>query len=469
MKTAVCLFLSIIFALTLNAQAVPGHGLIPETSTVSIQIPQLIRQTKSLTKATAWALDSMLSYKSTNNQMQLYRKMFVKAVDQYANPYKLITIILDNNTNQWINSDSTIMSYYAHDKTHTLLSFSWNKCNNQWSDTTHYKELTESKKYITYIFRNWDYTNCKFTSGYKHSYTINDDGNYDSILIFKLDTANNVWVKSKKKTYFYYTENLIYNILEQKWNHNKEQWENYQKIEDEYNQDKQLITENYLVWNNIKKQWQYSMQKVLSYDNNGWLINIVTKHWDYINNKWVNSSRILIHYTANTQTTTYQSWDANNSQWVNTSQFIFNYNNTGKLLEQIDQLWDSNNNKWDNTDKYEYVYDSADNQTEYNYYQWNTGSWVLKSQDKFFYSQMSYNGIASVKMNIKISPNPAYNELVIYGLTKGEYKITTLSGKTLMHSKLHSNRINIQALPSGIYILEIKNDNKKYYSRFIKL
>ncbi len=71
----------------------------------------------------------------------------------------------------------------------------------------------------------------------------------------------------------------------------------------------------------------------------------------------------------------------------------------------------------------------------------------------------------------RIFPNPATNELNIE-LTQNSsdlkyIKILSPFGQELFYSE-NTNKINVGSLSSGLYILEIKNCNKSYFSRFLK-
>ncbi len=470
MKTISCLFMSIIFALTLNAQVLPTHIEHTAPSTDSIELPQPIWHTKSQTKASVWVLDSMISYQRKNGQMSLYRKMFVLQVDEYHNPAKLITIVLDTNTKQWINKDSIALTYYGYNKIHTHLTLPWDKCNSTWADTGKYEELTQKGITIIYISKDWDENKCKFVDGEKEVYTLKNEGSYESQIRYRLDTTSITWAKYRKAIYYYNSNNQLSSIINQKRNDSTQAWYNYEKRVYEYNSHGLLTTSYTMLWDNTNQMWVYSRKIELQYDSLKRVSKLIFYLWDTTNNQWVKKLHALIEYSTNQRTHTYQKWDVFFVQWVNYIRIIYHIDNAGNLVDQIYQRWNTTNNRWINIEKFEYVYDySLGIQTEYNYYQWNTRSWLLQAQDRFYYSRVIYNGLEHIYRNLIIHPNPAHNELIINNFTQGEYKITTLYGKILLHNKLHNNRINIQALPSGIYILEIKNDTKKYHSKFIKL
>ncbi|MBP9797022.1 MAG: T9SS type A sorting domain-containing protein [Chitinophagales bacterium] len=68
-------------------------------------------------------------------------------------------------------------------------------------------------------------------------------------------------------------------------------------------------------------------------------------------------------------------------------------------------------------------------------------------------------------------PNPASIEISINTVLEGNYNfhIYSISGQTLGSGKLKDNSINIEALNSGVFILELENEKEILMGRFIKL
>ncbi len=67
-----------------------------------------------------------------------------------------------------------------------------------------------------------------------------------------------------------------------------------------------------------------------------------------------------------------------------------------------------------------------------------------------------------------VYPNPAHSKLFI-GLNDKNItvKITTLSGRILINQKLQNNSLNISKLNPGIYMIEINDGEKAYFSKLI--
>ncbi len=78
--------------------------------------------------------------------------------------------------------------------------------------------------------------------------------------------------------------------------------------------------------------------------------------------------------------------------------------------------------------------------------------------------------IPNISATVLIAPNPADNYIRISGINIGQITITDISGKQVLSSEIKSDseRINIQAFPSGVYIINIISEGKIYINKFIK-
>ncbi len=77
-------------------------------------------------------------------------------------------------------------------------------------------------------------------------------------------------------------------------------------------------------------------------------------------------------------------------------------------------------------------------------------------------------GIEQTPQNLKLYPNPGIDFIKVGDIHQGELRIYNLQGALVMTKQLFSNSINVQGLDSGIYIVEIRNDNGVYRGRWVK-
>jgi hypothetical protein len=113
----------------------------------------------------------------------------------------------------------------------------------------------------------------------------------------------------------------------------------------------------------------------------------------------------------------------------------------------------------------------------------NTSAQLIKNQPlnnisnkDYYIAELIPSGALSVKENskdtsLKIYPNPVYNFIGIEGSNKSSFaKIYDLSGKLIMTTVISSNKIEVEMLSTGSYILEIFDKTNKLIEtkKFIK-
>ncbi|BFM43711.1 hypothetical protein CFS9_23520 [Flavobacterium sp. CFS9] len=63
---------------------------------------------------------------------------------------------------------------------------------------------------------------------------------------------------------------------------------------------------------------------------------------------------------------------------------------------------------------------------------------------------------------INIYPNPVKEILNVYNVENEEYKIFNISGQEVLSGRTQKGQINVGTLPEGMYIIKIKNTNKRF-------
>ena len=78
----------------------------------------------------------------------------------------------------------------------------------------------------------------------------------------------------------------------------------------------------------------------------------------------------------------------------------------------------------------------------------------------------------AVKKKFRIYPNPAHSQLIIdngqSAMNNTIAEIYNMAGTIVSSKQVNNNTVDISALPSGTYILKLKNDNFQYVETFIK-
>ena len=96
-----------------------------------------------------------------------------------------------------------------------------------------------------------------------------------------------------------------------------------------------------------------------------------------------------------------------------------------------------------------------------------TGSWMIRP---LFSENELLTNLPELKYEFDIYPNPAISEIFIKTLSTNN-TISIYSNKGRVLSKLYTNstltKINIRALSSGVYFIEVLNDNSRGYKKMI--
>ena len=76
-------------------------------------------------------------------------------------------------------------------------------------------------------------------------------------------------------------------------------------------------------------------------------------------------------------------------------------------------------------------------------------------------------GIDELASDFKVYPNPT-NGILNLPITEAEYVIFDFSGKLILQGKSENHTINVNAINPGVYLLQIRRDNRNIVARFIK-
>ncbi len=94
--------------------------------------------------------------------------------------------------------------------------------------------------------------------------------------------------------------------------------------------------------------------------------------------------------------------------------------------------------------------------------------WVLCNT-----SVQNTSGIDVSEMDLSVSPNPSSGTFILEmpQSVKANYVIFNASGKRILNGTFEGNKIglDLQNQPSGVYMLKLKNKNKVYHQRLVKL
>lgn len=313
-------------------------------------------------------------------------------------------------------------------------SFYWNK--NQWEMTSGNKTIVEvnsSQKTIEtdYVFNE----NIKSYVTSNRRIINSNDGRVEEIIM--QTPSNEGWINTNAEGYDYSTNGQIANIYYLTWD--GVQWKNEELISDidwfNY-QELQANTMLLQVWNGI--DWEPQQKVSNEYKRNG---GVSSTTFNYIDNEWVYEMRYEEEFDMHKNPKGYKVEKYQDNNWL-------------VLYENV----------------MEYTYDAQNRLTE-SILKINDGI-KLSNVYKEEFSYEKTTGINQQTFALSIFPNPSTDYVQIKAEEEqGIVNIYNLSGQLVKTNAIEnssSNKIYVEDLISGIYLVEFKTETKTYTSKLSK-
>lgn len=190
----------------------------------------------------------------------------------------------------------------------------------------------------------------------KSEQSYDPNGNLLVSTYYDWDDDNNTWVPSNEDSYTYNENGQLAVYIVAVWDANA--WEEYIKSEFEYDGNGKLTEEIIYGWNAIEEEWIESWKGTYGYDGNG---NMVLE--------------------------TSYSW---NVEWMPLWKTDLTYDADKNVILEVNSSWKEANNDWEFSWKDEYTYDENGNMVALVDYEWE-GDWNLSWK-----SEISYNNSYSI-------------------------------------------------------------------------
>jgi len=363
--------------------------------------------------------------------------------------------ILSKRENWDFESNSSV-PYFKEEYTYNenrniilMLKDSWNT--DTQSYTSSFKEeytYNENRNIILMLKDRWNTDTQSYTSDFKQEYTYNENGNLIQILVSSWDTESQSYSLSAKQEYTYNENDNLIQMLKSFWDTESQSFSYYNghKQEYTYNENGRLIL------NTRKSNWDSQIwrnRRTTDYvwDGNGNLISFLWKFWDS-ESIYIPSHKGIMTYSNFSQnfileSVTRDSWNEELNIYDPTFRTIFS-----TTLDSEDEL-----HRTGTISKYNIESDNWD----------EIDSRFLK------YTKTPSLSTNSVEPNsFSIYPNPTNNTLFISGNeTPIAVAIYNVLGKEVLSIK-NTNNINVQPLPSGVYVIRISDGVGQTNKKFIK-
>ena len=345
--------------------------------------------------------------------------------------------------------------------------------------------------YDQWIGNNWEV---------KSRYDNNYNGSLLSTMVQQDARPGNTWQNVNRISYNYTGFNQFLTVLYENWDSTTLSWKNLSKMDYTYLPNQKLNERIVSVWQG--NQWISSSKMSAVYDGSDSLIQENDSYWDATNQIWFNYSRRNYFYNQTGSIYGYDSenWNASTFSFDYTQKITFYKNQNQQIFKQLYQNFNQNTALFENFRADSMVYHASGVQILNLSYDWNasTSSWVenRKSESTLLPNNFLEQTILQVKTNnlwqndaryrylylqtsseelfapvTNLYPNPATDRIFLQSDNTTEtlsVRITDLSGKTVLMSEFFVSEIDISALTTGFYFIEIQNNKQKQLLKFVK-
>lgn len=307
-------------------------------------------------------------------------------------------------------------------------------------------------------------------------YTTTYDAQGYEILAETFSWENNTWKlnNSSKTIISYNTSQQVTQVVYQTYIPNTAQYENYYRVQYNYNISGQLNDYTGAMWNNGLWDNNYRAFNIVWYQWNNSLDKsklqaFTSQHW--YNASWETYERHTITYDSNgSSITIIESYQ--NNVWLNQNRVSKVYNSLLDFIEEKDDTWDGSS--WVQMDGYRHLlsYDAENRQTQNITQVYSGFNMQYENQHKSVFSNFTAVTAAPVllasEVTTVVSPNPFTSSasITINNLkhnSSAELLIIDVNGKVVkrLQNIGTTTTLNREGLSSGMYFYHIQQNGQK--------
>lgn len=209
----------------------------------------------------------------------------------------------------------------------------------------------------------------KLIRNVKTRYTYTDDLLTQTI-DYKFDKSANSFERDRNIEYRYNNNRLVSRKTEYDWN--STYWQRRGKFEFTYDQWDNIILE-YIQVGNSSNNWVDGEKNIAKYDSLGNQTYKENLIWNSANNIWIGWEKYEHQYNSDgtLNQSIYYNWRSDNSGWIVYKKGNFTYTPTGILVSSLYQIWDASTNSFVNSNVGTVTLDSLERETQVTLLQWN--------------------------------------------------------------------------------------------------
>jgi hypothetical protein len=359
--------------------------------------------------------------------------------------------------NNWINSEKYVYEYNAMNNLLSELYIDWSRQNNEWENIDIFIfTYDDNNNVLTELYKEWE--NDAWKNNYKNTYTYNEIDDRIETELWE-NFYNNQWNYSYKGFFSYNEKNLLIQYLQKQWRNGA--WGDRYREQYEYddNDNKTSITVSSFKSND--EVWEDSRKYLYSYNTHDNILSYIELYWE--NENWLNWKKELYEYDdGDLIYTEHQKGDG--LEWINNWMFVFFYDDNHNCISGETYSYSFESGIWQSSNiNFEVLYNN--NQSTY------------KTKRNCYNLKLSYSktpkpaGIEEIEPStseITIYPNPSkdYINISVENAEIKNVQIYNLTGKLVKQEK--SNKININDLPVGMYIIKVETEAGNCIKKVIK-
>lgn len=437
----------------------------------------------------SWDTTQFIQYNRTYN----INKQLVQVISQFQSQV----------TKLFTNSSKSEYIYDANGYKSEYVNYYWNSENLDWNNSLKFEYQYSSDGKLL-LEKSYDWNNDSaiwiLDDSIKYTYTTNN--NKLKEIWHSLDVSSNTWFETLYVDYVYDSNNkLISREVNTKPAINSE-WRKSSKNVFYYNLDNFLIADStYGVYINIDEgysEWILSGYRVYSYDSRGNRIDIKSYQVDIFTDEFIGISHTVQIFDNNNiivESTT-NEWDTLTGVFKTNAPTVLYYKSAVLYMNENQEEYIieiNTNGNWSATSDVPWIsfYPSSGfgNDTIYITCEENTsyltriGSIVIDADNE--YSLKSTNtqtikiiqvgilkeittNVPIITQDINIYPNPASTFINVNINEPSKINILSIDGTIIKQCIIeNNNQINIDDLPSGIYFVQIENQNIMFTKKII--
>lgn len=382
--------------------------------------------------------------------------------------------------------------------------------------------LQGQNKLLSSVDESYNGTSWEKYAGSNYEYDNNNNLIAESY--YNYDTGTSNWNLSYKTSYTYNASNKVTLSTDQSWNATTNMFENSYRETATYTNGK-YTGGIFQKW--VGSVWVNDSKTEITYGSNGLLESALTYKW--IGSQWVVDTRDTLTYGSNNKISSDLSETWNGIGWNNSNKTLLTYDANNKIVINSYVIWDDITNSYKDDYRYDYVWDATGNRTsdtskdvnninydykqEYSYdtsslmvnfanpfkdktgvdyifedfphvnkvlgynsfsYDTATSSYILDRRTTYDYNNsivLATEKFETANAAITVFPNPTQDYISIQTSLNTEIDtviVTDLSGKVVLQQNQNTNKVNVQNLAKGMYLLQVFSRDKNWKSKFLK-